>query len=61
MGLISLTNDDLRDALNLSAWYPSFQYLGPLSGTTPISPVARVLRLDGALLMRAMFFLLSSI
>ena len=36
----SLTNDDLRDALNLSAWYPSFSTWDPLSGTTPISPVA---------------------
>ena len=46
MGLIvngtnlSLTNDDLRDALNLSAWYPSFSTWDPLSGTTPVSPVA---------------------
>ena len=46
MGLIvngtnfSLTNDDLRDALNLSAWYPSFTTWDPLSGTTPMSPVA---------------------
>jgi len=36
----SLTNDDLRGALNLSAWYPSFSTWDPLSGTTPISPVA---------------------
>jgi len=36
----SLTNDDLRDALNLSAWYPSFSTWDPLSGTTPMSPVA---------------------
>ena len=36
----SLTNDDIRDALNLSAWYPSFSTWDPLSGTTPISPVA---------------------
>ena len=36
----SLTNDDLRDALNLSGWYPSFNTWDPLSGTTPISPVA---------------------
>ena len=46
MGLIvngtnlSLTNDDLRDALNLSAWYPSFSTWDPLAGTTPVSPVA---------------------
>ena len=36
----TLTNDDLRDALNLSAWYPSFSTWNPLSGTTPVSPVA---------------------
>ncbi len=36
----SLTNDDIRGALNLSAWYPSFSTWDPLSGTTPISPVA---------------------
>ena len=36
----SMTNDDLRDALNLSAWYPSFSTWDPLSGTTPVSPVA---------------------
>ena len=46
MGLIvngsnfTLTNDDIRDALNLSAWYPSFSSWDPFSGTTPISPVA---------------------
>lgn len=37
---INFSNDDLRDALNLSAWYPSFSTWDPLSGTTPISPVA---------------------
>ncbi len=36
----TLTNDELRDALNLSAWYPSFTTWDPLSGTTPVSPVA---------------------
>jgi len=36
----SLTNDGLRDALNLSGWYPSFSTWDPLSGTTPISPIA---------------------
>ena len=36
----TLTNDDIRDALNLSAWYPSFSSWDPLSGTTPISPIA---------------------
>lgn len=37
---IKLSNDDLRNALNASAWYPSFSTWDPLSGTTPISPVA---------------------
>ena len=37
---LSVTNDDLRDALNLSAWYPSSSTWDPLSGTMPISPVA---------------------
>jgi hypothetical protein len=37
---IKFSNDDLRDALNLSAWYPSFSSWNPLSGTTPISPIA---------------------
>ncbi|HJM13072.1 MAG TPA: S8/S53 family peptidase [Candidatus Thalassarchaeaceae archaeon] len=35
----TLTNDELRDALNLSAWYPSFSTWDPLSGTTPVSPI----------------------
>ena len=35
-----LFNHHLRDALNLSAWYPSFSTWDPTSGTTPISPVA---------------------
>ena len=33
-------NHHLREALNLSAWYPSFSTWDPTSGTTPISPVA---------------------
>ena len=37
---LKITNDNVRDALNLSAWYPSFSTWDPLSGTTPISPVA---------------------
>lgn len=37
---IKFSNDNIRDALNLSAWYPSFTTWDPLSGTTPISPVA---------------------
>ena len=36
----TLTNDDLRNTLNLSGWYPSFTTWDPLSGTTPISPIA---------------------
>ena len=35
----TLSNDELRDALNLSAWYPSFSTWDPLSGTTPVSPI----------------------
>ncbi len=37
---LSITNDDIRDSLNLSAWYPSFSTWNPSSGTLPISPVA---------------------
>ncbi len=37
---LSISNDDLRDALNISAWYPSFSTWNPTSGTLPISPVA---------------------
>ena len=36
----TMTNDDLRNTLNLSGWYPSFTTWDPLSGTTPISPIA---------------------
>ena len=36
----SVFNHDIRHALNLSAWYPSFNTWDPTSGTTPISPVA---------------------
>ena len=36
----TLTNDDVRNALNLSGWYPSFGTWDPTSGTTPVSPVA---------------------
>jgi len=36
----TLTNDQLRDALNLSGWYPSFTSWDPTSGTTPMSPIA---------------------
>ncbi len=37
---LSITNDNIRDALNLSAWYPSASTWDPTSGTLPISPVA---------------------
>ncbi|DAC35075.1 MAG: S8/S53 family peptidase [Candidatus Thalassarchaeaceae archaeon] len=37
---LSVSNSLLRDALNLSAWYPSFSTWDPTSGTMPISPVA---------------------
>ena len=36
----SITNADVRDALNRSAWYPSSNTWDPFSGTNPISPVA---------------------
>ena len=39
-GTSQITNDEIRDALNLSAWYPSFTTWDPTSGTTPVSPVA---------------------
>ena len=35
-----ITNAVVRNALNLSAWYPSFSTWDPSAGTTPISPVA---------------------
>ena len=37
---LSISNDDVRDALNLSAWYPSSSTWDPTSGTLPISPIA---------------------
>ena len=37
---LSVSNSDLRHALNLSAWYPSFSTWDPTTGTLPISPVA---------------------
>ena len=37
---LSVSNDDIRDALNLSAWYPSASSWDPTTGTLPISPVA---------------------
>jgi hypothetical protein len=36
---MSIDNAAIRDALNLSAWYPSFTTWDPTSGTTPVSPV----------------------
>ncbi len=36
----TIANSDVRNALNLSAWYPSFSTWDPFSGTTPVSPVA---------------------
>ena len=35
-----ISNADVRDALNRSAWYPSFSTWDPTSGTMPISPIA---------------------
>tara|TARA_B100000530_G_scaffold172302_1_gene108777 strand:+ start:42323 stop:43498 length:1176 start_codon:yes stop_codon:yes gene_type:complete len=37
---MNISQAHIRDALNLSAWYPSFSTWDPLSGTTPVSPVA---------------------
>ena len=37
---ISITNADIRHALNLSGWYPTFTTWDPTAGTMPISPVA---------------------
>ena len=39
-GNISISNADIRHALNLSGWYPSFTTWDPSAGTMPISPVA---------------------
>ena len=36
---MTIDNSAIRDALNLSAWYPSFSTWDPTSGTTPVSPV----------------------
>jgi len=36
----TIRNSEVRNALNLSAWYPSFSTWDPFSGTTPVSPVA---------------------
>ena len=35
-----ISNSVVRNALNLSAWYPSFSTWDPTAGTMPISPVA---------------------
>ena len=37
---VGITNAVVRNALNLSAWYPSFSTWDPSAGTMPISPVA---------------------
>lgn len=37
---MNISQAQIRDALNLSAWYPSFSTWDPLSGTTPVSPLA---------------------
>ena len=37
--VLPLANSDIRNALNLSAWYPSFSTWDPTSGTTPMSPI----------------------
>ena len=37
---LSVSNQNLREALNLSAWYPGFSTWDPTSGTAPISPIA---------------------
>ena len=36
----SATETDIRNALNLSGWYPSASTWDPTSGTMPISPIA---------------------
>ena len=36
---VQISNADIRDAINRSAWYPDFGW-DPTSGTMPISPVA---------------------
>ena len=38
-GSIDLQNHDIRNAVNLSAWYPGFSTWDPTSGTMPVSPV----------------------
>ena len=37
---VDISNSVVRNALNLSAWYPSFSTWDPTAGTMPISPVA---------------------
>lgn len=36
----TMRNSEIRHALNISAWYPTFTTWDPTSGTMPISPVA---------------------
>lgn len=37
--IVQISNSDIREAINLSAWYPELGW-DPTSGTMPISPVA---------------------
>ena len=39
-GQFSVANHEIREAINLSAWYPDIGW-DPTSGTMPISPVCR--------------------
>ena len=45
----TIRNSEVRNALNLSAWYPSFTTWDPFSGTIPVSTVAPSTKLVGAL------------
>ena len=36
----TMRNSEMRNALNISAWYPTFTTWDPTSGTMPMSPVA---------------------
>ena len=39
-GDVQISNSEIRNALNLSGWYPDSGSWDPTSGTTPISPIA---------------------
>ena len=45
--VVQISNSDIREAINLSAWYPELGW-DPTSGTMPISPVAPCTQTDGA-------------